>query len=243
MTYSPATKDSVKKTINSWQSVEAEVMLRLRTRHWKPGDLLPNEVELAAELGCARSTVNRALQAVADEGLIERRRKGGTRVVVHPARKATFSVPVIRQEIESQGYAYTYRLISKKSERPPKTIQTFMHCTASVRLMHVKALHLADEKAYVIEDRWIDTAIVPKAVDADFSVISPNQWLVENIPFNGGVLALSASIANHDEATIFDIDKHTALFTAERRTRNFEQATITAVRLVYAPGYRMEVEL
>ncbi len=238
-----ATKGSVMKPTNSWQSVEAEVMLRLRTRHWKPGELLPNEVELAAELGCARSTVNRALQAVADEGLIERRRKGGTRVVVHPARKATFSVPVIRQEIESRGYAYSYRLVSKKRELPPKTIRGLMNSTPSTRLLHVKAIHLADEKAYVIEDRWIDTAIVPEAVDADFSKVSPNQWLVENIPFNGGDLALSASIASEQEAAVFDIENNVALFTAERRTRNSEQATITAVRLAYAPGYRMEVEL
>lgn len=226
-----------------WQSVEAEVMSRLRSRYWKPGDLLPNEAELATEFGCARSTVNRALQTIADEGLIERKRKGGTRVVVHPARRAIFSVPVIKQEIESRGHAYSYSFISQKRRLAPKSIQRFMGITENVRMLHVKALHLADERAYVLEDRWIDTSIVPEALNADFHNMSPNQWLVENIPFNGGDLALSASVATVDEVEVFKLDRPDALFTAERRTRNAENISITAVRLVYAPGYRMEVEL
>jgi GntR family histidine utilization transcriptional repressor len=223
--------------------VEAEVIQRLHSRYWKPGDLLPNEAELATELGCARSTVNRALQAIADDGLIERKRKGGTRVVVHPARKATFNVPVIRQEIERRGHAYSYRLISQKRERLPKAIRTRMNPSPSARLLHVIALHLADEKPYVLEDRWIDVSIVPGAADADFRQCSPNQWLVENVPFSGGDLALSASTAADEEAALLDVDRHVALFTAERRTRSANQATITSVRLVYSPGYRMEIEL
>jgi GntR family histidine utilization transcriptional repressor len=223
--------------------VEAEFVQRLHSRYWKPGDLLPTEADLAAELGCARSTVNRALQSIAEDGLIERRRKGGTRVVVHPARKATFSVPVIRQEIEARGHAYGYRLISQNRERPPVAIRMRMNTAPGVRLLHLIALHLADERAYVLEDRWIDVSIVPEVADADFQQCSPNQWLVENVPFSGGDLALSASIATDAEAVLFGVDRHVALFTAERRTRNSDQATITSVRLVYSPGYRMEVEL
>lgn len=187
--------------------------------------------------------MNRALQAIADDGLIERKRKGGTRVVVHPARKAILSVPVIREEIEARGHVYGYQLISRKRERPPKAVRTRMNITPSVRLLHIVALHLADECSYVLEDRWIDVSIVPDAAEADFRLCSPNQWLVENIPFSGGDLALSASIAADEEAAFLDVEKQVALFTAERRTRNPDQATITSVRLVYSPGYRMEVEL
>ena len=60
---------------NSWQSVQEEVLARIHSRQWKPGDLIPNEADLAQEFGCARATVNRALQNLADEGLLDRRRK------------------------------------------------------------------------------------------------------------------------------------------------------------------------
>ena len=91
--------------INTWQDVQREVLGRIQNRVWKPGDIIPNEVDLAKEFGCARATVNRALQAVADSGLLDRRRKAGTRVAVNPVRKATLEIPIIRQEIEQRGPA------------------------------------------------------------------------------------------------------------------------------------------
>ena len=88
----------------SWQSVHDEVLRRIHTRVWKPGDLIPKEVELAEQLGCARATVNRALRELASEGFLDRRRKAGTRVAAHPVRRAKLDIPVIRLEIEGRGH-------------------------------------------------------------------------------------------------------------------------------------------
>ena len=52
----------------TWQSVQKEVLRRIHAREWKPGDLIPNEAELAKEFGCARPTVNRALRTLAEGG-------------------------------------------------------------------------------------------------------------------------------------------------------------------------------
>lgn len=43
-----------------------------------PGSKLPTETELAARWGCARMTAGRALNALAQAGMVERRRKAGT---------------------------------------------------------------------------------------------------------------------------------------------------------------------
>jgi GntR family histidine utilization transcriptional repressor len=223
--------------------VQAEVLRRLHGRVWKPGDLLPSEAELAAEFGCARTTVNRALQAVAEEGLLERRRRGGTRVVIHPERKATFSIPVIRLQIEQQGLAYGYRLLNRRLVRPPKTVRQQMQVPADRKVLYLRALHMADEQSYALENRWIDLSIVPAAAKVDFTQKSPNEWLVENIPFSGGHLALSATDAGKDDARALGCATDVALFVAERLTHNVKGEVITYVQLVYAPGYRMSVAL
>ena len=80
-----------------WQSVHAEVLRRIRSREWLPGALIPNETDLAAEFGCARATVSRALRELADAGLLTRRRKAGTHVALNPVRKATLQIPVIHE--------------------------------------------------------------------------------------------------------------------------------------------------
>ena len=61
----------------TWQSIRAEALRRIRAGLWPPGARIPDEAELAAEFGCARATVNRALRDLAEAGLLERKRKGG----------------------------------------------------------------------------------------------------------------------------------------------------------------------
>lgn len=230
-------------SINGWQDVQTEVLRRLHERFWKPGDLLPSEADLAAEFGCARTTVNRALQAIADEGLLERRRRGGTRVVINPERRATFNIPVIRLEIEQLQREYGYRLLKRRQQRPSKAVRERMLVDSEASIVSLRALHTADGKPYVLEKRWIDLAVVPAAADADFTVQSPNEWLVEHVPFSGGDLVLSAESASEEDAEALGCEKGAALFMAERRTRNTRDATITVVQLVYAPGYRMAIDL
>ena len=72
-------------TPQGWEEIRAEVLRRIERRDWRPGATIPTEEQLAAEFGCARATVNRALRELAEAGVLERRRKAGTRVATHPA--------------------------------------------------------------------------------------------------------------------------------------------------------------
>ena len=37
-----------------WQEVQTEALRRIQAREWPPGGLIPGEVALAREFGCAR---------------------------------------------------------------------------------------------------------------------------------------------------------------------------------------------
>ena len=88
---------------STYKSVKADILSKITEGEWGPGTLIPNEVELAEIYGCARATVNRAMRELADDGIIERRRKAGTRVRSAPLREARFVVPIVRKEIEDKG--------------------------------------------------------------------------------------------------------------------------------------------
>ena len=84
----------------SYRDISGEIVRRIAERVWEPGALIPGEQALSAEFGCSRATVNRALQDLARAGVLERRRKAGTRVSLNPVREARFVIPLVRQEIE-----------------------------------------------------------------------------------------------------------------------------------------------
>jgi len=226
-------------TFNNWQAVEAEVLSRIRSRHWKPGDLIPNEAELAEEFGCARATVNRALRSIADNGLIDRRRKSGTRVARYPVRKATLNIPIIRQEIERRNQDYSYVMVSSKPEVPPFHILGNMKLTSTDRVLHHQSVHLADGRPYVASDRWINIEAVPQILNVDLSTTSANEWLVANAPFTRGDISFTATPADEITAERLNAKPGDALFVIDRTTWNKDTA-ITCVRLTFHPDYRMQ---
>ncbi|PWG17808.1 UTRA domain-containing protein [Salibaculum griseiflavum] len=220
----------------TWQGVRAEVQRRIRSRAWKPGDAIPFEADLAREFGCARATVNRALRDLAEAGLLERKRRSGTRVALHPTGRAVLDIPLIRKEVEAAGQAYGYELLSKALDAAPPHVVAGMERSDAAHLVHVVALHRADERPHVLEDRWIDPASVPDAATADFSTKSPNEWLLENVPFTRSELAIRALPADPDTAGSLDVAEGTAILTLDRATW-LEGRPVTFVRLLHGADH------
>lgn len=223
-------------TFRNWQSVQTEVLRRIHAREWKPGDLIPNEADLALEFGCARTTVNRALRAVAETGVLDRKRKAGTRVAMQPVAKATLTIPVIRNEIEEVGRTYGYRRIERNEIVPPVNVSEAMKTKANHPLLHVCALHLADGAPYAFEDRWIDPIVTVGASNESFETVSANEWLLKYAPYTHGEIEFSATSATQDDAELLQCPTKSALFTIERITWD-GAAAITKVRLLYSPGH------
>jgi GntR family histidine utilization transcriptional repressor len=224
---------------NSWQGVRAEVMRRIAEGQWQPGELIPGEVELADEFGCARATVNRALQDLADAGLVERKRKAGTRVALNPVRKVTVEVPVVRQDVEGRGLRYAFELLDRREMTPSPAIAARYGLREDAPLLGLWTLHRADDEPFALEERWINLAVVPEIAQADLAAVSANEWLVRHMPLSRAEFSFSAAGASGSEARLLGCGPDAALFIVNRTTWAGD-APITAVRLAYAPGYVME---
>ena len=221
-----------------FRDIKQEVFRRIRNDEWGPGTLLPGEVELAAEFGCARATVNRAMQELSDDGIIERRRKGGSRVKLAPIRQVTFEIPLIRAEIEARGSDYRYELISSAARKTPKWLQVRLGLAEDTPMLHVACLHYGDDAPFQYEDRWINLAAVPLAAHANFSIISPNEWLVGEVPYTNAEVRFSATRAESKISKHLKTEIAEPIFLAERTTW-LNGPPVTNVRLYFAPGYQV----
>lgn len=226
----------------SWQSIQDEVLRRIHAREWPPGTVIPNEHNLAQEFGCARATVNRALRALAEVGMVERRRKAGTRVALHPVSRATVDIPVIRQEVSELGKVYEYRRLSRMPDTPPKGLARRLGAERSCNCLHVTALHLASGTPFVLEDRWINLETVPAAAAQDFEMLNANEWLLANVPYTHGEIRLTAEAATEAEARLLTTHPGAAMFVIERLTWDHARA-VTFARLCYAPGHSIVTQL
>ena len=226
----------------SYLDIKADVLNRIRQNIWPPGAGLPGEIELAEQYGCARATVNRAMRELVDEGILERRRKAGTRVKASPTRNARFSISLIREEIAKAGADYRYALVEREVIAAPGWLRAQVKIPKGGEVLHLKCVHFASNTPYQLEDRWINLAAIPKARTQDFENIGPNEWLVQEVPFSEAEIAFSAVNATREMADFLDQNEGDAVFTAERTTW-LNGENITHARLYFARGYKMTTTL
>lgn len=227
---------------SSYRDIKAEALRRIQSREWVPGGLIPSETDLAQEFDCARATINRALRELAEAGLLDRRRKAGTRVSLNPVRKATLDIPITRLEVEEKGSRYRHNILSSQRIPAPEHISARMNIRGNLDLLHLKTLHLADDRPYLFEDRWINIAAASGILEAPLDSISANEWLVQNVPVSGGDISFLAQSATPEDALTLGISEGAALFVVERLTWVSDTA-VTLVRLAYPPGYRMTTQI
>lgn len=226
----------------SWKEIRKAIHGRLLNADYLPGDRLPRDEDWARELGCSRATVQRAMRDLAVSGAVERRRKGGTFVSVNPVTRATLDIPITRLEVEEKGALYGYQLVDRKMVLPPANVAARLGLSRARRLLRIEALHFADHRPYLFEDRWVCPQTVPDIADVDLETESANEWLVRNKPFSRADLRFYAIAADDRLGGLLDAEPGAALFVIERTTW-IGDAPITTVTAVTAPGYQLLTQI
>ncbi|MDN5569603.1 MAG: GntR family transcriptional regulator [Paracoccus sp. (in: a-proteobacteria)] len=226
------------KRLNTWQAIRADVLGRIRSGEWPPGELIPTEQDLAIEMGCARATVNRALRELASSGIIHRRRKVGTRVASTPSCRTTLSLPVMREEIEALGATYSYLMCEWEMCPGTEAAQKALQVGAQDMLMLVKSRYLANNKAYCCEAIWLN----PQAIslpDADvFNTEPPQEWLSRNLPVQQSQFSIMADEAGGVCADSLNLPAGTPVLTIER-VNSLDAVPVSFARQFYPPQHRL----
>ena len=66
-----------------YQQIKVLILQSLQAGEWKPGELIPSEMDLAARFRVSQGTVRKAIDELAAENLVVRRQGKGTFVATH----------------------------------------------------------------------------------------------------------------------------------------------------------------
>ncbi len=226
----------------SHHTIREAIRDRISSGEWAPGALMPGEVDLAGEYQCARTTVNRALQSLAEDGLIERKRRAGTRIKELPVKRARFEIPLIRQEVEATGAQYRPHLLLREVIDAPNAVTARLQMKTGDCALHLQTVHMADGAPYAYEDRWVNLEAASGILEAPLEEISANEWLLKHAPYSSGDVTFSATLAGPREAAALDIAEGEALFTIDRTTWQ-DNLHVTTMKLHYRPGYKLKAQV
>jgi len=204
--------------------------------HLTPGARLPSEHAFMGVFNTSRMTINRALQMLADEGLVTRHRRNGTFVAAQVAEHAVMELRDIADEIQATGADYTYELLERWQIEVDRILEKKLGFQFGTSSLYLKCRHLADGVPFVIEERYINIGSVPDASGEAFTNTPPSRWLLENVPWSRAEHSIHAVNATDDIATLLEISPGDACLQIERTTWLTERP-VTHVLLTY-PGAR-----
>jgi len=217
------------------QRIRSDIEQRIRSGRWPPGHRVPSEHALMQEYACARMTVNKALTALAEAGLIERRRRAGSFVArPHPAiEQVALEIPDIPLQVAARGHAYGFRLLSRRLRRPrARPAQEGEVAGKGEKVLALQSLHLADGVPFALEDRVISPQGVPQALEQSFRDIAPGSWLLQHVPWTRARHRISAVGADGEQARLLQVPAGTACLVLERQTWRGE-TPVTFVRQLF----------
>lgn len=215
--------------------IRRDIEARIMSGQWPAGSRIPVEQELMQIHSCSRMTVNKALRALIQAGLLESRKRAGTFVGTPRLHRAALEIPDIRAEVTGQGKAYRLELQSRTHRRATDADTSLLR-GAEGEVLVLACRHFADATPYALEYRLINLATVPLAQEFDFATEPPGSWLLRHVPWTEAEHRITAVNASTQEAEQLAIAEGGACLALERWTwRGLDR--ITYVRQIY-PGNR-----
>lgn len=216
------------------QRIRSEIEERILSGEWPPGYRIPFEHELMEQYDCSRMTVNKVLTTLAENGMIERRRRAGSFVARRSPEQelVTLEIPDIGLAIGGRERTYGYRLLHKVLREPDAAIYNEVALAGDDRLFAIDGVHLADGRPVGIEHRLLNAASVPEVLQVDFSLTSPGTWLLREVSWTRGEYRITAEGASEKDARVLECAPGQPCLVIERRTWRGE-APITWARQIF----------
>lgn len=222
--------------VPAYGQVKAFVKAHISSGSWKPGNPVPSEAVLMKQFGISRMTVNRALRELTAEGMVTRVQGVGTFVAELHRISSSLTIRDIHEEVLERGNLHTTHVVLAAVERAAAGLAKTLGLRSSGKVFHTVLVHLENGVPIQLEDRYVNPAVAPAYLKADFSASSPTNYLLKVAPITEASYSIDACLPSASEARHLDIATGEACLAMVRRTVSGAQVA-SVVRLVY-PGSR-----
>lgn len=149
-------------------ALAAALRQRIVAGEWPPGYPLPAETTLAAEHGVALGTLRRALEVLAEQGLVERQHGRGTFV-----RSGLAGAPMLRffRFGEGQGEAPASRIVSREPVAASAEVARRLGIGRGEPVLRLQRLRTVAGQPCLLEDIWLPLPLFQRLADGD-----PGDW-------------------------------------------------------------------
>jgi GntR family transcriptional regulator len=141
-----------------YQQIKALITQGLESGEWKPGEMIPSEVELAARYKVSQGTVRKAIDELAADNLLVRRQGKGTFVATHNEDRVQFRFLRLLPE-DGDLHPHVSRLLECRRLRAPAEIARQLDLKPADPVVCIKRLLQFDGETTVFDEIWLPGAV------------------------------------------------------------------------------------
>jgi GntR family transcriptional regulator len=137
-----------------YQQIKALITQSLQSGEWKPGELMPSEVELAGRFKVSQGTVRKAIDELAAENLVLRRQGKGTFVATHHEERAHFRFLRLMPD-EGVPHHPDNRFLEVKRIRASAEVARLLDQKTGDAVVYIRRLLSFDGAPTILEELWL----------------------------------------------------------------------------------------
>ncbi len=219
-----------------YRQIKGLITQSLQAGEWKPGDLIPSEMELAARYKVSQGTVRKAIDELATENLVFRRQGKGTFVATHHEARAQFRFLRLMPDNGGQVYPES-RFIEVKRQRAPAEVARLLELKAGDAVVYIKRVQYFNQVPTVVEELWLSGTIFKGLTAERLNEYKGPMYGLFEVEFGTTMIRASEKIravgADRQVAGLLQIAPNTPLLSAERVSFTYGDKPVELRRGLY----------
>ena len=219
-----------------YQQIKALITQSLQSGEWKPGELIPSEVELASRFKVSQGTVRKAIDELSAENLVVRRQGKGTFVATHHEARAQFRFLRLASDSGETHYPDN-RIVDVRRLRAPAEIARMLDIKSGDSVIFIKRIQSFDDAATIVDELWLP-GLLFKGLTAErlIEYKGPMYALFET-EFGTRMIRASERVraigADPDAAMLLAVLPGTPLLSVERISYSYGDRPVEVRRSLY----------
>ena len=222
-----------------YQQIKGLILQSLQAGEWRPGELIPSEMELAARFKVSQGTVRKAIDELAAENLVMRRQGKGTFVATHSAQQVQYRFLKLHPDVgDLQGEGRAQRSILEcKRVRAPAEIARLLALRSGDTVVQIRRVLAFSGTPTILEDIWLPGHAFKGLTAEQLATCQGPTYAMFESDFGVRMVRadekLRAVLPDESQAQLLDVTTQTPLLSVERIAYTYNDIPMELRRGIY----------
>ncbi len=219
-----------------YQQIKALITQSLQSGEWKPGDMIPSEMDLAARYKVSQGTVRKAIDELAAENLVARRQGKGTFVTTHHEDGVKFRFLRLVPD-EGEPHYGASQVLECKRLRAPAEIARLLDIRTGDGVVQIRRVLYFSGEPTVLDEIWLLGTNFKGLTAEKLTEWKGPMYALFEAEFGTRMIRATEKIravaADQPTASLLSVDAGTPLLSVERVSFTYGDRPVEVRRGLY----------